>query len=210
MRFDFDRGSRQEQKKSRLVQAGIWLAEIVAVIVLAFAVTHFGFQKIKMHGDSMSHTLVENDEIIVNKLLYRFKSPERGDVVIFKQTGQEHSYYNVKRVIGLPGETIEIKDGKVYINGEKYKETINTDLIENSGLASSPYKLEDGEYFVLGDNRNNSVDSRFASFGTIFKHDIIGKAWFRMNKFAVISNLNKKEITEETATPDASPTPIVK
>ncbi len=207
MRFDFEVGSHQEKRKNRLVQAAIFLAEIVVVIALAFAITHFGFQKIKMHGESMSPTLVENDEIMVNKMIYRLKSPKRGDVVVFKQSGQEHSYYNVKRIIGLPGETVQIKDGLVYINGNEYTEVVNTELITNSGLAASPYTLEDGEYFVLGDNRNSSVDSRFASFGTIVKDDIIGKAWIRMNKFAFINSLNKKEKVEKSATPAVTPSP---
>ncbi|MDO5292084.1 MAG: signal peptidase I [bacterium] len=205
MAFDFDNGNRQEKRKNRLVRLLIWIVEIAIAIFLGFLVIHFGFQKIKMYGESMSPTLAESDSIMVNKLDYRFSSPKRGDVIVFKQSGQEHSYYNVKRVIGLPGETIEIKEGIVYIDGTKYKEIVEVEEISNSGLAATPYKLEDGEYFVLGDNRNGSVDSRFASFGTVIKDDIIGKAWIRMNKFAFIGNLNRRKEVEETETPSATP-----
>ncbi|MDO5519410.1 MAG: signal peptidase I [bacterium] len=205
MAFDFDNGNRQEKRKNRLVRLAIWIVEIAVAILLGFLVIQFGFQKIKMYGESMSPTLIENDSIMVNKIDYRFSSPKRGDVIVFKQSGQEHSYYNVKRVIGLPGETIEIKDGLVYIDGVKNKEVVEVEEITNSGLAATPYKLEDGEYFVLGDNRNSSVDSRFASFGTVVKDDIIGKAWIRMNKFAFIGNLNRRKEVEETETPSATP-----
>lgn len=207
MNFDFDHAGRQEERKSRLVRIGIWMAELLAVILLAFTVVHFGLQKIKIHGDSMSPTLVENDAIMVNKMIYRLKSPKHGDVVVFKQSGQEHSYYNVKRIIALPGETIEIKDGQIYINGEQYNESIEVEAITNSGIAQKPYTLEDDEYFVLGDNRNQSIDSRFQSFGTVVKGDIIGKAWIRMNQFKFVSSLNIKRKTDETQTPQATATP---
>lgn len=214
MNFDFDHVGRQDAKKGRLFRLGLWMVELVAVIILAFVIVHFGLQKIKIHGDSMSPTLVENDSIIVNRLNYKFSAPKRGDVIVFKQSGQEHSYYNVKRIIALPGETIEIKDGLIYINGKEYKEQIEVEAITNSGIAQTPYKLEDTEYFVLGDNRKQSIDSRFQSFGTVVEKDIIGKAWIRTNPFKFVSSLNIKPKAKETeapaATPSASPSPSPK
>lgn len=206
MNFNFDHAGRQEERRRKLIHLGIWAAEIAAVILLAFVIVHFGLQKIKIYGESMTPTLVENDSVIVNKMSYKFSSPKHGDVIVFKQSGQEHSYYNVKRVIALPGETIEIKEGLIYINGTQYDEKIEVEAITNSGIAQNPYTLEEDEYFVLGDNRNQSIDSRFQSFGTVTKDDIIGKAWIRMNQFKFVSRLNIKKKAKETATPQPTAT----
>jgi len=103
--------------------------------------------------------------------------------------------YNIKRIIGLPGETVEIVDGVVYVNGSILSEPINIDKMNNSGLAGEEISLDENEYFVLGDNRNNSEDSRFANIGNILKDDIVGKAWIKINKFNFIDKMNlKKEV----------------
>ena len=201
MGFHFEKENRYDDTKSRMFHIAIWVAEILFVIALAFVITNFGLQKIKVYGDSMSSTLVADDSILVNKMIYHFVEPKRNDVVVFRQNGQEHSYFNVKRIIGLPGDTIEIKEGLVYVNGELFEEKVETEPIINSGVAGAAYTLEDNEYFVLGDNRNSSIDSRFSSFGTLVKEDIIGKAWIRTNKFAFISAINRKQKVEQTPTP---------
>lgn len=144
-----------------------------------------------MLGDSMEVTLSDGDVIIVNKFAYLLRPPKRGDVVVFKQSGNEHDYYDIKRVVGLPGETVQIMDGAVYINGELMPEKINCEKMLIPGLAKDRFTLEEEEYFVLGDNRNNSEDSRFANIGTIVREEIVGKAWLRLNEFGFIGTMNR-------------------
>ena len=128
--------------------------------------------------------------VIVNKIDYYLKSPKRNDVIVYKQSNIEHSYYEIKRVIGLPGETVKIKNGMIYINDEVLKEKIKTETIENAGLAEEGIKLDDNEYFVLGDNRNDSEDSRFASVGNVLRNEILGKAVAIEKPFTLVDSLN--------------------
>ena len=141
----------------------------------------------------MEETLYDGDSIIINKFSYRFTEPERFDVIVFKQTGKEHGYYNIKRIIGLPGETLQFKDDNIYIDGVIVEEEISVKPMINYGLASEEITLEDNEYFVLGDNRNNSEDSRFASIGYIRREEIIGKATLRLSPFNFVNKLNLKQ-----------------
>ena len=105
---------------------------------------------------------------------------------------------SIKRVVGLPGETLQIVDGAVHINGEEIKEKINCEKMLIPGLAKDAITLEEGEYFVLGDNRNNSEDSRFANVGTVVEGEIIGKAWLRLNEFGFVGTMNlRREEGEE-------------
>ena len=138
----------------------------------------------------MEPTLMEGQVVIVNKIEYYLKSPKRNDVIVYKQSNREHSYYEIKRVIGLPGETVKIKNGMIYINDEVLKEKIKTETIENAGLAEEGIKLDDNEYFVLGDNRNDSEDSRFASVGNVLKNEILGKAVAIEKPFTLVDSLN--------------------
>ncbi len=190
MSLYYEMEEREEARKKLIREIVIWVVEILAVILLSYVIVAFGMVKTSMVGESMSPTLADSESIIVNKLSYRFKSPKRFDVIVFKQNGNEHSYYNIKRVVGLPGETIQIKDGAIYINGELLEEEYNVELMNNGGLAKEPITLDAGEYFVLGDNRNGSEDSRYANVGPIIKEDIVGKAWIRVNPFQFVSKIN--------------------
>lgn len=190
MRYDFEKEDKGPVIKKIIISLIIWFAEIAAVVGLAYFIANYALEKTVMPGNSMEKTLMDQDKVIINKFAYIFHQPRRFDVIVFKQSDKEHSYLNVKRVIGLPGETVQIKEGKVYINGEPLKEKIVIDSIENPGLAEEPVKLDENEFFVLGDNRNNSEDSRFANIGNIVSGDILGKAWIRENGFAFINKLN--------------------
>ena len=129
----------------------------------------------------MENTLHNGDNLIVDKLSYRFRDPERFDIIVFPFQYQANTYY-IKRIIGLPGETVQImEDGSIYINGEKMEESYGREVIqpETIGRAAEPIVLGEDEYFVMGDNRNNSSDSRTDIVGNIKREDIIGKAWLR-------------------------------
>ncbi|GAA4653393.1 signal peptidase I [Anaerocolumna aminovalerica] len=192
MDFNFDKTSRKPLVKKIITEGIIWIIELAVVIGLAYFVVNFTIERTTMLGVSMSPTLVDQDKIIINKFAYKFNKPERFDIIVFKQSGNEHSYYNIKRIIGLPGETINITDGNVYVNGELLEEPMVIEPITNSGLAAEEITLDKNEYFVLGDNRNNSEDSRFANIGNILSNEIIGKAWIRTNNFNFVNKLNLK------------------
>lgn len=193
--FDFDRENKKPTVMKILIEIFIWAAQIAAVIFLAYFIVYYCVEKTNIIGDSMENTLFANEPIIIDKFSYRVSDPKRFDVIVFKQSGKEHSFYNVKRIIGLPGETVIIKEGDIYIDGEVIEDIVKVEEMINYGLADEEITLEDNEYFVLGDNRNNSEDSRFASIGNITRDEIIGKATLRLSPFNFISKLNleKKE-----------------
>lgn len=191
MQFDFDLDDKREARKRLIYKILVWILEIGLMILLAYLLVTYGLERVSMAGQSMKETIQDKDKILINKLSYRFSNPKRFDVIVYKQQGKEHSYYTVRRVIGLPGETIQIKDGCVYIDGEKIEEKIEVEEMENGGLALEEITLDDDEYFVLGDNRNASEDSRFANVGNIYREDIIGKAWIRLNGFTFINSIKK-------------------
>ena len=167
------------------------LLYIVVVFGICFLIITFVGQRSKVSGSSMEPTLSDGDNLIVDKISYRIHDPQRFDIIIFPYQYQENTYY-IKRIIGLPGETVYINDaGEIYINGKLLEEDYGLDTIQNPGLASEPITLGKDEYFVMGDNRNNSTDSRFASVGEIKRQNIIGKAWVRIypfNKITVIKH----------------------
>ena len=168
----------------------VWLLLIVLTITASYFITTNIFVKTAVAGVSMEPTLMEGQVVIVNKIEYYLKAPRRNDVIVYKQSNREHSYYEIKRVIGLPGETVKIKNGIIYINDEALKEKVKTETIENAGLAEEGIKLDDNEYFVLGDNRNDSEDSRFASVGNVLKNEILGKAVATEKPFTLVDSLN--------------------
>lgn len=191
MGYNFEMYERREKWSKIIKKISIWALELLLVIGLAYFITNYAVEKTTMRGDSMEPILQNEDEILINKFAYRFTAPKRFDIIIFKQNGKEHSFYNIKRIIGLPGEKIAIKDGTVYVNGKKLKEKIEVDSMLTAGVAEDEIKLDENEYFVLGDNRNNSEDSRFTSLGNVVRQDIIGKAWVRLDPFNFVNKLTK-------------------
>lgn len=129
----------------------------------------------------METTLFNGQEILVNRVLYRLSTPKRGDVIVFLPNGNQNSHFYVKRVVGLPGETVQIKDGSVYIDGVFLEEPEEFDRMVDAGIAENELTLAMDEFFVLGDNRNSSEDSRSGNIGGVKKDNIIGKAWFHMS-----------------------------
>lgn len=154
-----------------------WMFDIAVVLFLAFVLVFFFGERVGNIGNGMSPSLESGDTVLVNKLLYSLSGPNRGDVVVFKPHGNENSHYYIKRVVGLPGETLQIQDGAVYIDGERLEDPEYSG-ISQAGVASEPVELGVDEYFVLGDNTESSEDSRSADIGNVLKKHILGKAWF--------------------------------
>ncbi len=149
-------------------------------IFLAFVIVFSVGMRTSVIGDSMEPVLYNGQEILMNKVLYRLSMPKRGDVIVFLPNGNQNSHYYVKRVVGLPGETIQIKDGSVYIDGVLLEEDDSFDKMAEAGIAENELLLASDEFFVLGDNRNSSEDSRSGNVGAVKRDNIIGKAWFHM------------------------------
>lgn len=156
-----------------------WLLYIVLIIALTWIVVTFVGQRTEVSGSSMETTLSDKDQLIVDKMTYRFRDPKRYDIVVFPYQYQDNTYY-IKRIIGLPGETVQILSGMVYIDGMCLDEHYGNEIMENPGIAEEPLTLGEDEYFVLGDNRNNSSDSRASDVGLIHRKDLIGRAWIRV------------------------------
>lgn len=175
---------RQKEKRSWREKVGgtlLWVFEILVAVLFAFVLVFFFGQVRTNVGQSMELTLTDGDKVLINTLAYRVGSPSRNDIIAFKPNGSETSHTHIKRVIGLPGETIQIKDGMIYIDGMVYLEKTDYPSIANAGLADEPIILGVKEYFVLGDNRNDSEDSRYADIGLVNSDYIEGKVWFRIS-----------------------------
>lgn len=178
------------KERSILGELLSWLIYIVIVVILSLGIITFIGQRTKVSGHSMETTLSDGDNLIVDKISYRFRDPERFEIIVFPFQYEEHTYY-IKRIIGLPGETVQVIDGYVYINGEMLDENYGLEVMDDPGIAAEPITLREDEYFVLGDNRNHSSDSRDPSVGVLHRDDIMGRAWIRIwpfDKFGVIKH----------------------
>ena len=167
-----------------------WIVFIVVVVAASYLIVTFVGQRTEVSGSSMETTLSSGDQLIVDKISYRFRDPKRYDIVVFPYRYEENTYY-IKRIIGLPGETVQIVDGMVYLNGSPLNEHYGNEVIEDPGSAAEPITLGDDEYFVLGDNRNNSQDSRASNVGLIHRDELLGRAWVRilpLDQFGVIKH----------------------
>lgn len=162
---------------------------LLVVLCLTYLVITFVGQRTEVSGESMETTLSNGDNLIVDKITYRFREPKRFDIIVFPFRYAEETYY-IKRIIGMPGETVRIDgEGNIYIDGEILPESYGREIIRNPGIASQDIVLEEDEYFVMGDNRNNSSDSRDPVVGNIHRDDIIGRAWIRiwpLDKFGIL------------------------
>ncbi len=161
-----------------------WALYIAVILCLASFVNAFVFERTTVEGHSMENTLHDHDSLVLDKITYHFRDPKRFDIIVFPHMLNNEKSYYIKRIIGLPGETLQIsEEGSIYINGKMLKEDFGKEVILNPGIASKEIKLKDDEYFVMGDNRNNSQDSRDPSVGPVKREDIIGRAVFRLYPF---------------------------
>lgn len=166
-----------------------WFVDIVVVIAFAWFLVYAYGTQIMIAGHSMTPLLASSDVVLMDRLTYDFGSPARFDVVVFQREDQK---MNVKRVIGLPGETVQIKNDEIYINGGKLMEPAGLGRVSLAGLAEKPIKLGDDEYFLLGDNRDSSEDSRFSNIGSVSGSQIQGKVWFRVLPIAKLELIRSK------------------
>lgn len=168
-----------------------YILYILVIIGLTWMIVTFVGQRTRVSGQSMETTLQDGDNLIVDKISYRFHDPSRYDIIVFPYKYEENTFY-IKRIIGLPGETVQVKDGYTYINGKKLTRDIyGREVMEEPGIAEEPIKLGSDEYFVLGDNRNHSQDSRDPYVGVLKRSDLMGRAFVRiypLNKFGVIKH----------------------
>ncbi|MCR4762714.1 MAG: signal peptidase I [Lachnospiraceae bacterium] len=160
------------------------LVYLAVVFALTFLFIIFIAQRTDVDGKSMESTLHHGDSLIVDKISYRFRDPKRFEIIVFPFRYAENVLY-IKRIIGLPGETVQIDtEGHILINGEILSESYGKEVIKNPGRAIEPIVLGEDEYFVMGDNRNNSSDGRDPSVGNIQRKDIIGRAFLRIYPFS--------------------------
>lgn len=174
--------------KKEVLETVIYFAILFLVVLLIH--TFLG-EQVKVRGSSMESTLQNDNRLFLEKVTYHLGDPERFDIVVFQPRNAGKNVFYIKRIIGLPNETIQIIDSKIYINGEVLEESYGNNPIESAGIASEPIVLLEDEYFVLGDNRNNSSDSRNPSVGVVNVDSIEGRAWVRIwpfNEFGILKH----------------------
>ena len=173
---------------------------VALFLVCVFVIPNYVVQRAKVSGPSMMNTLQDEDNVLVSKISYEVHDPERFDIVVFYPYKGREEYKNdkekqkehfVKRVIGLPGETIQIIGSDIYINGEKLDEHYGKDPITDGGIANEPITLGEDEYFLMGDNRAVSFDSRYEEIGPIHKDAIDGKAILRIWPLKTFGKIDK-------------------
>ena len=177
-------------KKNILKEILSTIVYLAVIFVLTFLFITFIAQRTEVSGSSMEPTLQDGDSLLVDKISYRFTEPKRFDIVIFPYQYGDDQYF-IKRVIALPGETIRIdNDGNIYVDGKLLEETYGAEVIQDPGRAVSEITLGEKEYFVMGDNRNHSMDSRDPSVGNISKKDILGRALIRVYPFSTFGGVD--------------------
>lgn len=177
----------EHYKASSIVKELLLYAMIFLLCV--FVLPRYVVQKTIVDGDSMENTLYNADRLLIDKLSYHFSNPDRFDIVVFYPYGKDVDEYYVKRVIGLPGETVQIIDQDIYINGKILKENYGKEPITFAGIAEDPITLGEDEFFLLGDNREISLDSRYQEVGPVHRNMIAGHAILRiwpMDEFGIV------------------------
>ena len=189
----------EKDKKQKIIHIILELCIYIGIIcAVTYLVPKYVLERTEVSGCSMEDTLHSKEQICINKLAYKISAPKRFDIIVFyhffdweyQNSSDPDAYdYYVKRVIGLPGETVQIVEGQIYIHGEVLEETYGKNPTRYSGLASEPFTLDEGEYFVLGDNRESSQDSRYSVVGNVQRKHIVGKVCFRIWPFHKIGVL---------------------
>lgn len=185
---DYRGGRLHVEPKKKKFNTGIvyevisWTFGVIAAIFLAVFIVYSVGIKTSVIGDSMEPTLVSGQEIYYDRVIYQFSSPKRGDVIVFHPNGNQNTHLYVKRIVALPGETVQIMQGKLYVNGKQADDDYGDGSLMDAGIAENQIVLGSDDFFVLGDNRVESEDSRSADIGTVSRDIIEGKAWLMMEK----------------------------
>ena len=166
----------QEPEESTIQTLVNWVVDFVVVIAFACYLVYSVGSRVEVSGSSMNPVLNSGDVVLINRIVYALGMPSRYDIAVFEK---ENSSLNMKRIIGLPGETVQIKDNLVYINGKPLDADDALGQATIAGTAEFPIDLGEDEYFLLGDNRESSEDSRFSGIGTIKREQLTGKVWFK-------------------------------
>ncbi len=163
----------------KISEAASWVFVVAIAILLAFFLVFTLGMRTTVIGTSMEPALYNGQVVFLNKVVYNILQPSRGDVIAFRPNGNVNAHYSVKRVVAVPGDTVQIMNGILYLNGERQDDMFD-DTIADAGVAEDVIRLEDDEFFVMGDNCNSSEDSRSVNLGNIKKEYIVGKVWFHM------------------------------
>lgn len=203
MNLRFEEEKKQERRMQILKESIRFLIEAAIVILLAWLIINFALKKVSVIGSSMETTLYNGEDVIVNKSSYLLLSPKRNQIIAFypeaeegKEQETDDTSIRIRRIAGLPGETVRIQDGKLYVDGEVVEEKYDFEPMYSAGRAVSEIQLEENEYFVLSDSRNDMDDSRNTSFTKVRRENIIGKVIIRLNPFSLIGGPEKEENKE--------------
>lgn len=178
----------QEEKSSRVRLVVNWIVDVIVVLSIAWFVVFAMGRQLVVSGQSMEPELSQGEVVLMNRIIYHLRKPERFDIVAFEKDGEKGKYY-IKRIIGMPGETIQIRDGVVYVNDQILEAEDGLRRAALAGLAEHPVTLGEDEYFLLGDNRESSEDSRFVNVGNVKAEQIAGIVWFRIRPLSRFGRL---------------------
>lgn len=201
MNLRFEEEQKRERRIKIFKESIRFLVEVIIVVLIAWLIITFALKKVSVIGSSMETTLYNGEDVIVNKTSFLIFSPRREQIIAFypeSEEGEEtddmdDTSIQIRRVVGLPGEKIQIKDGKISIDGEIIQEKYPFELMNSAGRAVSEIQLDEDEYFVLSDNRNDMDDSRNTSFTKVRRKNIIGKVILRLNPFSLLGGPEKQE-----------------
>ena len=178
------RKKKRELNIPLLREIAVWILEIAITVALAGVAVYFVGVRTTVVGQSMSDQLQDGDQVLINRFIYKVSKPKIGDVIVFLPNGNEKSHYYIKRVVAAGGDTVQIIDGVIYVNGEPSEKVHFSGTISDPGVAAEKITLEADECFVMGDNPGGSEDSRFANIGNVKSDYIIGKVWFKILPFS--------------------------
>ena len=170
-----------------------WVVDILVVIVLAIFLVQMMGERVRVEGHSMEPALAAGDEVLIDKIRYHFFSVKRFDVVMFRSKEEGDQKYYIKRVVGLPGEKLQIQNGQIYVNDIPLETGDVMSYYTVAGLAEEAVTLKEDEYFLVGDNGDSSEDSRFVLVGNVLRDQIEGKVWFRVSPFKDLGFIQKME-----------------